>query len=131
MVSGINSPPWYETSVEIEEWMQDLEDFVVGKFGTIDDPRKLAILRRVFGDTHIGTLKEIISRLPAEERVRYQPVKTALIGHFARIRSSIVERHQFHIMKQQLDEPIDSFVSRLHEQVAKCNFLDMRYNIIQ
>ena len=123
MVSGgLSYPPPYSDSIDVNDWISDLEDYFLGKFGTIEDNRKLAILRLVFGDTHISTVKELIGRLPEQDRVRYESVKTAIINHFGKKRSFIVERHQFHCMKQQLDESIDSFVSRLREQAAKCDF---------
>ena len=48
---------------------------------------------------------------------------TAIIGHFGKKATEIVERHQFHRMFQQNDESIDSFVSKLRGQAAKCNFV--------
>ena len=120
---GIHPPDGYNALfVDIEDWLRDLEDYFLAKFGEINDLRKIAILRRVFGESN-PILKEIISRLTAAQQVVYADVRVAVIQHFARIRSPIVERHNFHSMRQQVDEPIDSFVSRLREQASKCNFV--------
>ena len=98
MVSGVCSPPPYNDQTDIDEWIADLEDYFLGKFGSIDDQRKLAILRRVFGETHLCTVKELISRMPSEERAKYDQVKAVISKHFGRYRCVIVERHHFHCM---------------------------------
>ena len=123
MVSGVGCPPPYNDQTDINEWIEDLEDYFLGKFGSIDDQRKLAILRRVFGETHLCTVKELISRMPSEERVNYDQVKAVISKHFGKSRSVIVERHNFHCMRQQVDESIECFVSRLREQATKCKFV--------
>ena len=77
-MSGINPPPPFNDVTDIEEWMADLEDYFIGKFSTIDDQNKLAILRRVFGEIHICTVKELISRMTLEERGQYDMSKLLL-----------------------------------------------------
>ena len=96
VVSGVGCPPPYEDTVDVEEWLADLEDYFLGKYGDLTDARKLAILRRVVGESHIGTVKELISRLTPAEREVYATVKAAIINHFGKSRSVIVERHQLH-----------------------------------
>ena len=73
MVSGICSLP--TTTLHFTMIHQTLKN---GKFSSIDDQRNLAILRRVFGETHICTVKELISRMPSDERVKYDQIKAQL-----------------------------------------------------
>ena len=71
--------------MDVSDWLADLEDYFLGNFGpNLEDTRKLAILRQVFGKTHLGTVKELISRLTADDRVKYDAVKTAIITHFGK-----------------------------------------------
>ena len=35
--------------VDIEDWLRDLEDYFLAKFGDINDLRKISILGKVFG----------------------------------------------------------------------------------
>ena len=123
-MSQLTSNPPYDDTIDIREWLADLEDYFLAKFdANLADERKLAFLRQAFGKAHRGTVKEVISRLTAAQQTNYDAVKNAVIARFEKKSSVIVERHQFHQMYQQNGESIDSFVSRLREQAAKCNFV--------
>ena len=108
MVSQLTSNPPYDDTIDIREWLADLEDYFLAKFDAgLADERKLAFLRQAFGKAHRGTVKEVISRLTAAQQTNYDAVKNAVIARFEKKSSVIVERHQMH---QQNGEYIDLLV---------------------
>ena len=52
----------------------------------------------------------------------YQPLTEAVLAHFRPSVNTTSECHKFRQLKQLPDEPVSSFVGRLHEKVEICNF---------
>ena len=107
---------------DIEDWLENLEDAILAKHGTVNDERKLATLRSRIGASNLPIIKQLQKNLTADERVVYANVKTAVIEHFRPKCNTIVQRNTFYNMYQDEGEKIDHFVQRLHIQAAKCDF---------
>ena len=107
------------SSYTIEEWIEELENFVLAALGDdVNNNRKKAVLLTTIGDA----AKKVISNMEAPKKDTFEHLKDELIEHYQNKRNAIIERHLFNTMVQEPGELIESFVTRLRTQAAKCKF---------
>ena len=108
----------YQPGNIIDDWIEELEYYLLAKFGEVNDARKKAALI-----TGIGMEgKAVIKNFTANQKDTYQHLTDALKEHYKPATNSIVERNIFFNMFSEEDEPIDCFLTRLRTQAAKCDF---------
>ena len=61
-------------------------------------------------------------KLSVEDAKKYQVVKDKFDGHFMKCRNVIFERAKFNSRKQELDEPVDAFITALYALSEHCNY---------
>ena len=116
-------PTSYRIGDDIEIWLSDLDDcFLACRTTEPADRNKIATLRRAIGEDHVQTVRELQSQLPEGQREAYADVRKAVLEHFSKKTSIILERHIFNTMHQEDGELIDSYVARLRIQAAKCKY---------
>ena len=81
----------YQPGILIEDWIEELEYYLLAKFGTVNDDRKKAALI-----TGIGIEgKAVIKNFTAAQKDTYQNLIQALKEHYEPATNSIVERNIF------------------------------------
>jgi len=121
MVSGIGDiiKP-YNRETDIEKWISNVENAIIAVIGEgVSENRKIAMLVTFIGDEG----KTVIENMTEAEKDTYTHLKEALKQHYADAINITVERHRFHMFRQDEGEPIDQFITRLKTQAAKCNFV--------
>ena len=125
MVSNISSPlpNVFKIGEDILEWIENLDDYFLACFVTEPaDKNKIASLRRAIGSEHVKTVKELQAELPEDDRQKYAELRKAVVKHYEKKTSVIIERHTFNTITQEEGELIDAFVNRLKIQATKCQF---------
>ena len=110
---------FYKNDIPFRKWLGDFEEYVLAAYGTVDNARKKAILKQMVGDE----LKKYIDTLEENVTGDYTVLTTHLKEKFQHKQNETIERHIFNNMTQNDGELIDSFVIRLRQQAAKCNYL--------
>ena len=114
-----------------EVFRAEFEDFLLAT--GLNEKEKLiqaATLRRLMGSecrhvyTHSITLTEDQRKDPAA-------ILTALERYFKPAKNVIYERYMFGCCKQETDEPIDSFLTRLQERASSCEYRALRDELIR
>ena len=121
MVSGSNDPfhlTVFSSETPIADWLDDLDNFLLASYGVIDGNRKKAALLSSIG----AEGKAVIKNLPADQTDTYEHLVLALKNHYKPETSEIVERNIFFSMFSEINEPVESFITRLRTQANKCNF---------
>ena len=109
---------FYRNDVPFEKWLLDFEEYVLAVYGDVANARKKAILMQMVGDE----VKKYVDTLDTVVRADYAQLITNLKQRFKHQQNETIERHIFNNMNQHDNESIDSFVIRLKEQAAKCNY---------
>ena len=109
---------FYRNDVPFEKWLLDFEEYVLAVYGDVTNARKKAILMQMVGDE----VKKYVDTLDTVVRADYAQLITNLKQKFKHQQNETIERHIFNNMNQHDNESIDSFVIRLKEQAAKCNY---------
>ena len=102
--------------VRWEKWFKRLENMFTG-FNITNDARKRALLLYYGGEE----LQDTFDTLP-NTGDSYEDAKTALNTYFIAERNIDFEQWVFHSAKQQPDETIDAFHTRLRQLAATCAF---------
>ena len=115
---NISPPLPYSPEQPFIYWLDELENYILAAAGVIDEPRKKAILLSIIGPT----AKKVIANFSPTEKSSYTSIVDALKGHYTEHQNDVVERHVFNTLAQHEGETIDTFVTRLRTQAAKCNY---------
>ena len=118
MVSTTDMPAFSPTTQRIDEYIEELENFMLAHHGQCDDQRKRAALMTAIGIEG----KAVIGNFTAEQKVTYANLCEALRDHYKVQKHTFVERHTFFSMFMDEDEPVDNYVTRLRAQALKCDF---------
>ena len=121
MVSGLaDIIKAYNRESDIGKWITNVENAIVAVIGeNVSDNRKIAMLMTFIGDEG----KTVIENMTQDQKDTYPHLKEALKQHYADAINITVERHRFHMFRQDEGEPIDQFITRLKTKAAKCNFV--------
>ena len=120
MVSGLKDLiSEFDRTSDIREWLQDVDNAILAAHGEhVPDARKRAIISTCIGQDG----KKVINNLPANLKDTYEHLHNGLTQHYERIRNVTVERHKFNLLRQEQEEPIELYVTKLQTQAAKCHF---------
>ena len=69
--------------------------------------------------------------LTAAELKVYDTVKEKFDGYFTKKKNTIYERARFNSRKQDDGEPVEAFITSLHKLAAKCEYGDLRDQMIR
>ena len=119
MVSGLKDLiSEFDRTSDIREWLQDIDNAILAAYGeNVPDARKRAIISTCIGQEG----KNVINNLPANLKDTYEHLHNGLTQHYERIRNVTVERHKFNLLRQEQEEPIELYVTKLQTQAAKCH----------
>ena len=109
---------FYKNDIPFEKWFVDFQEYVLAAYGTVDNARKKAILMQMVGDE----VKKYVDTVDPQIRGDFTQLTQHLKDRFKHQQNETIERHIFNNMTQNEGELIESFVIRLKEQAAKCNF---------
>ena len=101
-----------------QKWIRRFEGAMMG-FGITDDQRKKALLLHYGGEE----LDNIFQTLKPEKE-DYKSAKIALDTYFTPKQNTIYETIVFRRTKQEANETIDQYCTRLRQLSAKCDFAD-------
>ena len=110
--------PAFNRETTIDEYIDDLENFMLAHHGQCSDDRKRAALLTAIGPE----AKKVIANFSQEDKASYSALCTALKNHYKVRKHIYVERHTFFSMFMEDGEPIDKYLTRLRCQAAKCDF---------
>lgn len=114
-----------------DNFRAEFEDYVLAT-GLRDKAKEVqaATLRRVMGSGCRHIHKHNLG-LSAEQGKDPEVILDALEEYFKPARNVIFERYMFGICKQDEGEPIDSFVTKLREKAASCEYGQLREDLIR
>lgn len=126
MASNIPPPEEMKLTGDIptnwDNFRTEFEDYSLASGLTSKDKKvQAATLRRVMGSECRHVYKHNLT-LTAEQCEDVIAILDALENYFKPKRNVIFERYVFGCCKQEEGEPIDSFVTRLREKAASCEF---------
>ena len=111
-------PTFSPTSQRIEDYIEELENFMLAHHGECDDARKKAAIMTAIG----AEGKAVIGNFTGDQKATYNSLCRALREHYKVQKHTFVERHTFFSMFMEEDEPVDNYVTRLRTQALKCDF---------
>ncbi|KAK7918719.1 hypothetical protein WMY93_010003 [Mugilogobius chulae] len=114
-----------------DNFRTEFEDYSLAS-GLAEKDKKVqaATLRRVMGSECRHVYKHNLT-LSAEQQEDVKAILDALESYFKPKRNVIFERFVFGNCKQDESEPIDSFVTRLREKAASCEYGELREELIR
>ena len=102
----------------IDNWIEELEDFMLTHHGQCDEHRLKSALKTLIGEEG----RKVIRNLPPENKTSFALLSRALRDHYKTRPMTFVERNTFFRMFMEEGEPVDNYTTRLRAQAAKCNF---------
>ena len=99
--------------------MARLDNFILASYGEVSDKRKIAILRSAIGNDGLIAIEGFSSEVQIGH---FEDLKIAVIDYLKKDENEIVERHKFHLIRQEEEELFKDFLIRLKAQAGKCNF---------
>ncbi|RXN31866.1 Retrovirus-related Pol poly from transposon [Labeo rohita] len=109
----------------------EFEDYELAT-GLIEKPEEVraAALRRLMGNEcrHIYSHNIVLTEAQAKNP---KAILDALGAYFKPAKNVIYERYMFGCCKQEVDEPIDSFLTRLRERASTCDYKELKDEMIR
>ncbi len=123
-MSGDISKSW-------DNFRAEFEDYELAT-GLIEKPKEVraAALRRLMGNEcrHIYSHNIVLSE---EQTKDPKAILDALEDYFKPAKNVIYERYMIGCCKQEVDEPIDSFITRLRERASTCEYRELKDEMIR
>lgn len=114
-----------------DNFRAEFEDYELAT-GLIEKPKEVraAALRRLLGNEcrHIYSHNIVLSE---EQTKDPKAILDALGDYFKPAKNVIYERYLFGCCKQEVDEPIDSFLTRLRERASTCEYRQLKDEMIR
>uniref|UniRef100_A0AAV2KDB0 ribonuclease H n=1 Tax=Knipowitschia caucasica TaxID=637954 RepID=A0AAV2KDB0_KNICA len=135
MASSIPPPEEMKLTGDIasnwDNFRTEFEDYsLASELADKDEKVQAATLRRVMGSECRHVYKHNLT-LTAEQQEDVKAILDALENYFKPKRNVIFERYVFGNCRQDDSEPIDSFVTRLREKAASCDYGELREELIR
>ena len=114
-----------------EVFRAEFEDFVLAAgLNEKSEEVQAASLRWLLGNEcrHIYTHNVILDE---EQKKDPTAILDALGEYFKPAKNVIYERYKFGCCKQETDEPMDSFLTRLRERAASCEYCGLKDEMIR
>ena len=108
----------YKRDMLIEDWIDELENYLLARHGDVNNDRKKAAVITYIGNEG----RAVIRNLAQNKKDTYPHLVDALKEHFQPGTNAIVERNTFFNMYSEEDELVEAFLTRLRTQAAKCDF---------
>ena len=108
----------YKRDMLIEDWIDELENYLLARHGDVNNDRKKAAVITYIGNEG----RAVIRNLAQDKKDTYPHLVDALKEHFQPGTNAIVERNTFFNMYSEEDELVEAFLTRLRTQAAKCDF---------
>eukprot|EP00117_Sycon_ciliatum_P035412 scpid19603/ scgid1410/ len=113
--------PSANIAADFNLWLEDFEDYLdIAKVADAGEKKKLLLnlaglsLRRIVKGLQVAE--------PSRDQDAYQVLKAAIQSYFRPSVNATAERHRFRKLRQQSDESVTSFMGRLREKAALCEF---------
>lgn len=110
-----------DMATEWSEWKELYENyFVAAKINKEEEPVQVANFINCAGREILKIINNL--KITADERKKFEVLKTKLTEYFVPKKNKTFERCQFHRLKQQPSEPIEDFIQKLKTQVRRSGF---------
>lgn len=114
-----------------DNFRAEFEDYELAT-GLIEKPKEVraAALRRLMGNEcrHIYSHNIVLS----EEQTKDPKAILDALGDYLKPEKNVIyERYMFGCCKQEADEPIDSFLTRLRERASTCEYRELKNEMIR
>ena len=111
-------PTFDHTTSSIQEYVEEIENYMLTHHGECSDARKKAAIMTAIGPDG----KQVIKNFSSDQIVSYTTLKQALHEHYKVRNLTFVERNTFYMMFMEDGETVDNYLTRLKSQAIKCDF---------
>ena len=91
----------------IDNWIEELEDFMLTHHGQCDEHRLKSALKTLIGEEG----RKVIRNLPPENKTSFALLSRALRDHYKTRPMTFVERNTFFRMFMEEGEPVDNYTT--------------------
>ena len=113
---------------EWQKWLRSFRYLVIGQ--DITSPERISALLLHLAGPDVQEIYDTLDPLPGEEKMNEDEIVVdRLNDYFLPKTNHTFERHIFRSMKQEPEETVDQFLTRLRSQAKRCGFHDPNENV--